>query len=112
MKILRILVANIVAVWLAHLLVTGFSVSGEWKGYVIGGILLGILNLLAKPVLRFVSAPIIWLTLGLFTLVINGFLIWVVAYFSSYVSVGIPMPLVWATLIITAVNFIASGFKA
>lgn len=112
MKVVRILVANIIGLWVAALLVSGFIVSGDWKGLAIGGVFLGILNLLIKPILRFISAPVVWLTLGFFILVINGFLIWIVAHFSTYVSYSNWTALLLATIVITIVNFIANGFKA
>ncbi|MFA6445921.1 MAG: phage holin family protein [Candidatus Paceibacterota bacterium] len=43
-------------------------------------IVLGIVNVIIKPILVLISLPLEVITLGLFTLVINGVLLWLVAY--------------------------------
>ena len=45
----------------------------------IAAVILGLVNAFIKPILMFLSAPINWLTLGLFTFVINGILFKLVA---------------------------------
>jgi putative membrane protein len=44
-----------------------------------GGFLLGVLNALIRPVLILLTLPLTIVTLGLFLLVINGFLLWLVS---------------------------------
>ncbi|MFH1783873.1 MAG: phage holin family protein [bacterium] len=44
--------------------------------YALTGIILGALNILVKPLLKLISLPITILTLGLFTFVINGIMLW------------------------------------
>lgn len=77
---------------LAKLLVTALSLmavakilpSIEVSGFYIASIvavLLGVLNLLVRPVLILFTLPINILTFGLFTFVINGFLFWFVSSF-------------------------------
>ncbi len=41
----------------------------------------GVVNVLLKPILILLTLPITLLTLGLFTLVINGFMFWVLSLF-------------------------------
>jgi putative membrane protein len=48
---------------------------------VIASLLLGILNAVVRPVLMTLSLPLLILTLGLFTLVINGVLLFIVSAF-------------------------------
>ena len=109
MHVIRILLANVLGIWLADVLVAGFAVYGGYMGYLIGGVLLGLLIIILKPILKMVSGPLIIVTLGLFILVINGFIIWLLDYLTVYVDVILWLPLVWATLVITAVNLIAQG---
>ncbi len=42
---------------------------------------LGLVNMLIKPILMFLTAPINWLTFGLFAFIINGLLLKLVAEF-------------------------------
>lgn len=45
----------------------------------IAALVLGLINLLVAPILHWVTAPINWLTLGLFAFVVNGVLLKLVA---------------------------------
>lgn len=47
---------------------------------IIAGLALGLVNALLRPILKILTLPITILTLGLFGLVINGFLFWLVSY--------------------------------
>ena len=105
--IIRIL-GNSLALYTANYLVPGFIVNGSWKEYLLAGIFLGLLNLIVKPVLKAVSMPFIILTLGLFTLVINGLLLWTVDYIFSFVSIKDVATLLYAVIVITIVNLFIS----
>ncbi|MDO4794231.1 MAG: phage holin family protein [Filifactor alocis] len=52
-------------------LMSGVEVGGVGSAF-FGGLILAILNSLVKPVLQIISLPITVLTLGLFSLVVNG----------------------------------------
>ena len=104
---------NSLALYAAYYFVPGFVVNGSWKEYLLAGAFLGLLNLVVKPVLKLISMPIIILTLGLFTLVINGLLLWTVDYIFDFVSIKDTMALLYAVVIITIVNlFVSTGAKA
>lgn len=107
--ILRFLL-NLLGLWLANNLVAGFAVTGGWKGYVIAGIVLVLLNLLVKPVLKLVTLPLIILSLGLFGLVINALILWLASQFTPYIVIDNLAALLWATVILTAVNLLSSRF--
>lgn len=51
----------------------------DWKTAALASVVVGIVNCSIGPVLKFVTLPIRWLTVGLFTLVINGFLLLIVS---------------------------------
>ncbi len=106
--ILRI-IGNAVAVYLAFRFVPGFSVTGGWEQYLIAGLGLAILNVTLRPILKLLATPLIMLTLGLFSLVINALMLWILDYFMAGITIGDIMTLVWATLIVTVVNLFVSG---
>jgi|SRR3989344_9279594 len=56
-------------------LLPGVSLSGFAAALVVA-VILGLLNALLKPLLIILTLPVNIVTLGLFTLVINGFLVW------------------------------------
>ena len=104
---------NSLALYAAYYFVPGFVINGSWKEYLLAGAFLGLLNLVVKPILKMISMPLIILTLGLFTLVINGLLLWTVDYIFDFVSIKDTMALLYAVVIITIVNlFVSTGAKA
>ncbi|SHG53490.1 putative membrane protein [Thermosyntropha lipolytica DSM 11003] len=67
-------ILNILAIILTAALLKGFQVS-VW-GAIVGSVFLGIVNAVIRPILIILTLPLNILTLGLFTLVINGFMLW------------------------------------
>ncbi len=105
MYFLQSVIINGLGVWLCDVLLSGFTVYGGWKSYLIAAVVLALLNIILKPILKFLSAPLILLTLGLFTIVINGFILWLVAYLlPDYITIIGTMTLFWATIIISVFN--------
>ena len=105
--VIRIL-GNSVALYAASWFVAGFVFTGGIKEYALAGVVLGLLNMTVKPVIKFISFPIIILTLGLFTIVINALLLWLVDYIFDFVAISDVITLVWATIVIALVNTIIS----
>jgi putative membrane protein len=62
---------NAFALWLVDQLVAGIRVDGAASLF-FAALVLGVLNALLRPLLLVVTLPINLLTLGLFTLIING----------------------------------------
>ena len=106
--LIRIL-GNSLALYAATYLVPGFVINGGIKEYLLAGVLLGVLNLTIKPVLKLVSMPLIILTLGLWTIVINALMLWTVDYVFDFVLIQDLMALVWAVIVISIVNIFISA---
>jgi putative membrane protein len=66
--------ASAVAILIASYLIPGVVVSGVWTALILAAVL-GLLNLIIKPLLVLLTLPINILTLGLFTFVINALII-------------------------------------
>ncbi len=105
--IIRIL-GNSLAIFVATYLVPGFIINGGVREYLLAGVLLGILNFAIKPVLKVISMPLIILTLGLWTIVINALMLWTVDYVFDFVLAQDLTALVWAVIIISIVNIFVS----
>ncbi len=105
--IIRI-IGNAAALYLAFYLVPGFTVAGSWEHYLLAGFVLALLNLIVRPILKLISFPLILLTLGLFTFVINMLVVWMLSYLVSFVHIESLFALVLATIIISIVNMIIS----
>src|SRR5215470_1819817 len=50
----------------------------HWQGLLVATLVLGLLNAFLRPLLLFLSLPLLFVTLGLFTLVINALLLYLV----------------------------------
>jgi len=70
MIILRWLL-NALALILVSRLIAGFNVSSIWSALIAAAIL-GLVNILIRPVILLLTLPINFLTLGLFTFVVNA----------------------------------------
>lgn len=70
-----------------------FYFNGSVSRLILLALALTLLNLLVKPVLRFFLAPLIWITLGLFSLVINLIILKTAGFF--FPELVIHSSLVW-----------------
>lgn len=107
--ILRIVVIALVIMALPYILPSGISVSGFYPA-LIAAIILGVLNLIVRPIISLLTLPVNMLTLGLFGLVINGALFWFVASFVDGFSITSFWFAFLGSLIVTAVNWLVSKF--
>jgi len=100
------IVAGILGIFLAERFVPGVAFTGDWKALAIAGGILGLLNFFIKPILKLITLPLKILTLGLFGLVINMLIIWVVdIIFPELVIPGI-ISLFLVSLIVWALSFV------
>jgi putative membrane protein len=90
----------------AFLLRPAFDPKVTLWGAVAAGLLLGLLNTFVRPLFRWLSLPINILTLGLFTLVINGAIVqilsWLMGDAFHVKNFG------WAILVALLISIIAS----
>jgi putative membrane protein len=68
----------------------------------------GLVNALIRPLLKLLTCPLIFATLGLFTVVINAFLLWLTAQIGQVFSIGIAFDNIWwilgASVVISVVS--------
>jgi putative membrane protein len=76
-----------VAIAIAVALVSGINVHGGVGGYILVAAVLGLVNALIRPIVRLFSKPITFMTLGLFSLVINGLMLLLAAALSDVLSI-------------------------
>jgi len=77
---------NAVAIMVTAYILPGVHVAGFMVALILA-VILGIINAVLRPILLILTLPINVLTLGLFTFVINGFLIIIAASFVRGFSV-------------------------
>lgn len=96
---------NALAIWAAIEIVPGIRAEGGWTVIAVVALILGFANALLKPLLKLLTCPLVLLTLGLFTLVINA----AILLFTSWLAgeLGLPFqvagfwPAFWGGLIIS-----------
>lgn len=118
--IVRILVGAF-AWWLTTLIVGGSGEHGVWidpmnnsdEGYLLTLLLValafGLVNATLGRVVRFVSIPLRIITLGLFGLIINGFLITVVVWLSEAAGFGLGAGGFWWGVLAALVMSLLAG---
>ncbi len=110
---------TIIALVVAYLVLSPYgwmSVQGTSAivAFAVMAVVMGLLNTFIRPVLRLLSCAFIILTVGLFMLVINAFLLW----FSSWIcqQIGIGFIVTWwqgaifGSIIVSVVSFIIHLF--
>ena len=69
--------------------------SNRWLAIVGLALVFGLVNALVRPLLKFLTCPLIILTLGLFTLIINAALFWLTGWIGQQVGIGITFDEPW-----------------
>jgi putative membrane protein len=87
-KIVIYLIVNAATLVILANVLPGQVTYNDNQTVVIFAIVLMILNLLVRPVLQLIALPLTCLTMGLFALVVNAFLFYVVARFVSGISMS------------------------
>ncbi len=88
MRFLLRLLINAAALWIATQIVPGVSHTGSGINLLAVALVFGLLNALLRPLLTLLSCPLLILTLGLFTLVINAVILWVTSAISESFGIG------------------------
>jgi putative membrane protein len=87
---------NTIAIMLAVKIVPGITYAGGWLGILIVGLIFGLINTFIRPFINLFSIPLLILSLGLFTFIINALML----SLTSWISGGL------------ALGFHVAGFKA
>jgi putative membrane protein len=73
--------------------------SANWTSFIWMGLIFGLVNALVRPLLQFLTCPLIVLTLGLFTLVVNTILFYLVGFIGRIFGVGYTVESFWAAFV-------------
>ena len=105
-KLLFHIVSGILGLFLAAKFIPGVEFIGSYKVLIVIGGILGIINFFIKPILKTISLPIKILTLGIFSLIINMGMVWLIEIlFPRYLEITGLFPLFLTTIIIWGLNF-------
>lgn len=119
MRFLVRIAVNAFAIWIVSL-IPALQVAliafppAEWFQVALTALLVGlvfaVVNTIIGTVIKVLAFPLYVLTLGLISLVINGFLLWLTAWITSFWNFGLRVEDFWwgvvAALIISLINWI------
>ena len=112
MRFLLRLLINAAALWVATRIVSGVTFSGDPVYLFVVALVFGLLNALVRPVLKLLTCPLLILTLGLFTFVINGVILWLTSGLSDALGIGFHVagfwPAFWGALVVSIVSVLLS----
>jgi putative membrane protein len=114
MTFLTRLLVNAAALWVATRLVSGVTFEGGWLSLLAVALVFGVVNAFIRPVLQILTCPLIVLTLGVFALVVNGFMLWLTSSLSGSLGLGFHVsgfwPAFWGALVVSIVSILLSIF--
>lgn len=105
MDIIINLLIKSLAVFIAAYLIPGINIESFFTAVVVA-VVLGIINTLIKPIIIILTLPINVMTLGIFTLVINGLLI----ILTAKLVPGFSVSGFWTAISFSIVLFIVNWF--
>ena len=93
-------VINAVALYAAIAIVPGLHTQNpDWQAYIWLALIFGLVNALVRPLLKLLTCPLIILTLGLFTLVINTGLLYLTSSLGSVFGIGLEIADFWSAFL-------------
>ncbi len=102
---------NALGLWITvRVFGTGYSdqeLQASWWVFGVAGLIFSLVNVVVRPILIVLSLPAILLTLGLFTLIVNGFMV----YLALLIAPVIKMTFwhsVLAGMVLSLLNYIVS----
>ncbi len=105
-KIVVAVLGNLAGLLLAARFVSGFALAGTWLNILLLAVALTLLNALLRPILRLLLGPLIILTLGLGSILVNIAVLALLAFLAPTLIIQGVAPLVGGTLILAAANFL------
>lgn len=96
--------SNAIALLAAAYIVPGFSFTGDIAALAIAALILTLINTFIRPILKLVFGPLVVITFGLFTIIINAASLYLLDLWTPAITIQGYLPLLLATLIVSAVN--------
>lgn len=103
---------NTISIILAIKVVPGIVFEGQWWGMLLVGALFGLVNTFIRPLIKLFTLPLLVLSLGLFTFIINAMMLSLTSWLSGEFSLGFHVggfkAAFWGALFISFMSMILS----
>ena len=110
-------VINVIALYAAVALMKGHGIepqSTNWLSFIWLALIFGLVNAIVRPILAFLTCPLIILTLGLGTLLINTLMFYLAGVIGTSFGVGFTVAGFWpaflGALIVSVISILLSMF--
>lgn len=102
-RFLLTLIISAASLLITAYLIEGFEIAGI-RAALLSALVLGFVNATIRPVFSFLTFPIRFLTLGLFSLVINALMVWIVSLaIGGFTILGPPQALI-GSMVLTIIS--------
>ncbi|MBP3868478.1 MAG: phage holin family protein [Solobacterium sp.] len=102
-KFISLWLVNAVSLWIVDYFSSAISFN-DTMAIIVTALALTVLNSTIKPLLKVLSAPLSFLTFGLFSLVVNGFVLWVAFGLSDGSQIASFGSAIWISILLAFVN--------
>ena len=102
------MVVNAAAIWVAAAIFDGITYS-SLTNLLLTGLVLGVVNFFVRPVVKLLTLPITIVTLGLWLIVVNAFMLLLTSWLVSGFAVDAFLTALGAAVVIGLVNWALSG---
>ncbi|MGI9611342.1 MAG: phage holin family protein [Acidimicrobiales bacterium] len=110
MRIILRIVINAIALWVAASLIDGITLSDDFVQVLVVAAVFGLINALLRPIALLISFPLIALTLGLFTLVVNAIMLQITDALTDGINVDGIWTSILGAVVISLVSWALSMF--
>ena len=108
-RLIAAIVANGIGLYVVGSYVSGAHIPLSIIGLILTAAVLTLINFFIRPIVKLIFSPLIFITLGLAVLVVNGLMLYILSRVMPIpytVSFDGLVPLAYATIILTLVNLI------
>lgn len=102
-------IINALALLLVANIVPGFAIDSFFSA-LIAALVLGLVNALVRPLLFVLTLPVTIVTLGLFTFVINAFMLWLVSSMVKGFNIAGFAPALFAAMVLWVISLLTNWF--
>ena len=109
-KPILMLLANAAGLYLATIFISGMTVPLDFKNFALVAGALTLINLFLRPIVKLMLIPVIILTLGLGSFIVNAFMLYFLDFLLPAVTIEGFVTLLYVTLILSISNLVIRIF--
>lgn len=103
-------ISNVVGIIIASLILPGVNIVFDIKTIALVALLLTLGHYIARPILKLIFGPLVFITLGLFIIIINAIILYAIDTLINSITINGLGNLLYMTLILSSINVIMEFF--